>query len=50
MSNGGNQNLTDFLDKYDLNSEDIKVKYNTKACAFYRKRLTSLATNQDFNE
>ena len=31
MENGGNTKLNEFLDKFDLNSEDIKVKYNTKA-------------------
>jgi len=31
MEKGGNKALHDYFDKYDLNTEDIKTKYNTKA-------------------
>jgi hypothetical protein len=31
IEHGGNNKLLEFLDQYDLNTEDIKVKYNTKA-------------------
>lgn len=43
MEHGGNHKLSEYLDKYDLNSEDIKVKYNTKAAQWYRKRLAASA-------
>jgi hypothetical protein len=43
VRNGGNEKLRSFLEQYNLENEDIKVKYNTKAADFYRKRLGALA-------
>jgi hypothetical protein len=31
MENGGNIRFKEFLERYDLNSEDIRIKYLTKA-------------------
>lgn len=51
MQAGGNNKLHQFLEHYDLNAESsIKVKYNTKAAAFYRRQLAAEATNQEFAE
>ena len=51
MSSGGNDKLAEFFDRYDLNAEkDIKVRYATKAAAYYRKRNAALATAADFTE
>jgi len=38
------------LDAYDLAKSDIKSKYNTRACDFYRRRLSAIASNQPFSE
>ena len=38
------------MDMYGLSEQDIKFKYNTKAAAFYRKKLRSLALNEEFDE
>jgi hypothetical protein len=45
MELGGNHKFNEFLDQYDLNTEDIKVKYNTKAAQYYRKQLAAQANN-----
>ena len=45
MENGGNRRLSEFLERYDLAKEEIKVKYTTIAAQYYRKRLASLANN-----
>jgi hypothetical protein len=51
LSSGGNDKLAEFFDRYDLNAEkDIKVRYATKAAAYYRKRNAALATAADFTE
>ena len=42
---GGNHKLNEFFDFYDLNSEDIKIKYNTNAAYYYRRKLSYLANN-----
>jgi len=34
---GGNARLKDFLTKYDLQDEEITLKYNSKAAVYYRK-------------
>lgn len=40
MSMGGNKNLFDFFDHYDLNEEGVQTKYNTKAADFYRQMVS----------
>ena len=51
MEQGGNDKLKDFFALYDLNGvSDIKVKYNTKAADFYRRRNNALALGQPFDE
>ncbi len=46
MKQGGNLLLKEYFEKYDLEKEDPKVKYATKAAQFHRKRLAALASNQ----
>lgn len=48
MESGGNQKLKDFLEKYSLNDEEIKLKYTTRASQFYRKQLQAQATRTPF--
>jgi hypothetical protein len=43
MEHGGNHKLNEFYDKFDLLSQDIKIKYNTKAAQWYRKTLAANA-------
>jgi len=51
MERGGNRALQDFLSEYALTDiVDIKVKYNTKAADYYRRRANALATGQEFTE
>lgn len=51
MESGGNKKLQEYLNEYALADViDIKVKYNTKAADYYRRRNNALATNQEFNE
>lgn len=42
--------MKEHLDKYDLNSEDIRVKYTTQAALHYRKKLASEASGAEFSE
>ena len=51
MQQGGNRKLQEFLAVYSLSDIiDIKVKYNTKAADYYRRRNNSLALAQPFEE
>lgn len=50
MKQGGNLLLREYFEKYDLENEDSKVKFNTKASQFYRKRLAALASNLQFTD
>ena len=51
MEQGGNGKLQNFLANYSLTDVyDIKVKYNTKAADFYRRRNNALALGQPFEE
>ena len=51
MEQGGNAKLNEFLGIYALTDvTDIKVKYNTKAADYYRRRNNALATGADFDE
>ena len=51
MENGGNKKLQEYLSDYSLNDVyDIKVRYNTKAADFYRRRNAAEALNQEFDE
>ena len=36
MSMGGNKNMHDYFQEYDLNSESSDVRYHTRAAEFYR--------------
>ena len=51
MQQGGNRKLHEFLCVYNLDDViDIKVKYNTKAVDYYRRRNCALAQGQPFEE
>ena len=50
MELGGNTKLRTFLQRYDLETiKDIKVKYATKAVAYYREMLQLRAKNHEIN-
>lgn len=51
LEQGGNQKFRDFMQQYDLHKiTDMKVLYNSKAAAFYRKRNQASSANQPFSE
>ena len=50
MENGGNIKFKEFLERYDLNTEDIKVKYVTKSAQYYRKRLAAITNTYPLSE
>jgi len=51
MEQGGNDKLKDFFALYDLNDVfDIKVKYNTVAADYYRRRNLALSQGTPFEE
>lgn len=39
MNIGGNKNLTDFFQHYDLADEALQTKYKTKASEYYRNKV-----------
>ena len=41
MALGGNKKLRQFFDNYDLNTEELKTKYKSKAARNYRLELKS---------
>jgi len=47
---GGNARLSAFFDHFDLNSEDIKIKFNTCASHHYRKALSAEVDNEEMTE
>ena len=44
MEVGGNSNFSKFLEEFGLLSLPAKDRYNTKACEWYRQKITALAT------
>ena len=50
MKNGGNAALKEHFEKYDLNGQDIRVKYVTQAALHYRKKLASEASGAEFTD
>ena len=51
MEEGGNTNFRVFLEKFDLYEiDDIKIKYKTKAAAYYRRMLEAKVNQQNFIE
>ena len=51
MEQGGNDKLKDFFALYDLNDIfDIKVKYNTVAADYYRRRNLALSQGTPFED
>jgi len=41
MTLGGNKNLFEFFQTYDLNEESMQMKYKTKAAEHYRAKVKS---------
>ena len=50
MQLGGNKSLSEFLSSYDLMSEPMDVRYQTKAAEYYRKKLRSFWNDEEFHE
>ena len=50
MQLGGNEGLSEFLASYDLMSEPMDVRYQTKAAEYYRKKLRAFWNDEEFNE
>ena len=54
MTAGGNSKFAEFVKRYGLDSFPIEARYNTKACEWYRQRVSAIASGQDepaqFNE
>ena len=52
MQNGGNRKFYEFLSQYELQDvKDIKLKYNTRAADYYRRRnLAQAMGSEDFTE
>ncbi len=42
MTLGGNKNLYEYFQFYDLNEESLQMKYKTKAAEFYKQRVILL--------
>ena len=40
MSLGGNKNMKEFMDGYDLSEESVSNKYKSKAAEHYRSKVT----------
>jgi hypothetical protein len=48
---GGNQRLFDFFKKYNLHEvKDVKIKYQTRASDYYRRRNLAMATGKAFED
>ena len=50
MALGGNKNLREFYQKYDLSELSIPLRYNTRGADFYRLKLRCISENMSFNE
>ncbi len=51
MQNGGNRKFQEYLSQYELQDvKDIKVKYNTRAADYYRRRNLAQAMGDEFTE
>lgn len=50
LESGGNLRLYEFCEKYDLNGVDIKLKYQTKALQYYRRRHEATCLGKEFSE
>ena len=50
MKRGGNLRLKEYFTEYNLNNEDIRVKYVTKAAKHYRESLKASAAGSELDE
>ena len=44
MEVGGNKNFKDFVAKFGLDRLSVEERYNTRACEWYRQKITTLAS------
>ena len=47
MEAGGNSNFLNFVQEYGLDKLPAKDRYNTKACEWYREKVSALASGSD---
>lgn len=51
MAAGGNSAFKEYLDYYDIDHETpINIKYQTRACQYYRRMLSVVSENRIFDE
>lgn len=50
MQLGGNNSMSEFLASYDLMSEPMDVRYQTKAAEYYRKKLRAFWNDEEFHD
>lgn len=50
LSAGGNHALNEFMETYNLRPVEIKLRYTTKALAFYRRQNEAKALGKEFTE
>ena len=50
MSMGGNENLYEFFDQYDMNEESPNVRYATVAALYYQRRLCALVEGEEYTQ
>lgn len=50
MALGGNKALKDYFQNYDLNEENINMRYNTRSADFYRLKLRCMSEMIPFND
>ena len=50
LEKGGNVRLREFCEKYNLLDVEIKLKYQTKALQYYRRKNEALALGKEFTE
>jgi len=47
MEVGGNERFRQFITKYGLDKLAVDDRYNTKACEWYRQKITALASGEE---
>jgi hypothetical protein len=50
MEAGGNANFLSFASKYGLANLPVEERYNTKACEWYRQKISALASGESIPE
>lgn len=44
MQQGGNIQFKEYMEKYNLEGEELRMKYQTKAAQFYRRKIATLSS------